>query len=366
MKPRILILCDKGPRTSFGRIAESFRRALQDQFEPILLWLANPKDQAHQAQGHRQVWSPSREMGRITYPWQVAHLAQEIQPQWILLIRPELGFLVKSLRKSAPHAKLTTMIHDTFAETLYPNSLKFKLLNRYWIRGADKVDSFLFNSLYTQQEASKVFHLHGPQSICGCVIDPLDFYPLHSDRMALRQQWGLPTDRPLLFTISLDEPRKNIKTFVQLARRMPDLHFVRVGPISPDLQNLIQGQSTTNLQHFQSLDLSKLRELYHMADLFIFPSLLEGFGYPPLEALACGTPVVSSGTSAMAETLPDIARLVEPLDLEAWDREIRQQLKEGRTLAPTCSERLAQFGPKAFQEKILQHLLTLGISRHHP
>jgi len=38
VKPRILILCDKGPRTSFGRIAESFRRALQDQYEPILLW----------------------------------------------------------------------------------------------------------------------------------------------------------------------------------------------------------------------------------------------------------------------------------------------------------------------------------------
>jgi glycosyltransferase involved in cell wall biosynthesis len=50
------------------------------------------------------------------------------------------------------------------------------------------------------------------------------------------------------------------------------------------------------------------------ASLFVFPSLEEGFGLPPLEAMACGTPVVASNTSSMPEVLADAALLVSPMD----------------------------------------------------
>jgi glycosyltransferase involved in cell wall biosynthesis len=57
--------------------------------------------------------------------------------------------------------------------------------------------------------------------------------------------------------------------------------------------------------------------LYNAAALFVFPSLGEGFGLPPLEAMACGTPVVSSNSSAMPEVLADAALLVSPTDVPA-------------------------------------------------
>ena len=56
---------------------------------------------------------------------------------------------------------------------------------------------------------------------------------------------------------------------------------------------------------------------YNAAEVFVYPSLYEGFGLPPLEALACGTPVVTSATSAMPEVVGDAAVLVDPRDPEA-------------------------------------------------
>ena len=57
--------------------------------------------------------------------------------------------------------------------------------------------------------------------------------------------------------------------------------------------------------------------LYNAAEVFVYPSLFEGFGLPPLEAMACGTPVVTSNTSALPETVGDAALTVDPRDAEA-------------------------------------------------
>jgi len=99
-----------------------------------------------------------------------------------------------------------------------------------------------------------------------------------------------------------------------------------------------------------------------MADVLVFPSLLEGFGYPPLEALACGTPVIASNTSAMRETLPGIAELVDdPHNLDSWESALRKVLNSERTLDPEVEKRLKHFGPEAFAQRVKQHLRDLKI-----
>jgi glycosyltransferase involved in cell wall biosynthesis len=57
--------------------------------------------------------------------------------------------------------------------------------------------------------------------------------------------------------------------------------------------------------------------LYSAADCFVFPSLYEGFGFPPLEAMACGTPVISSDRSSLPEILGDSALIVNSEDVDA-------------------------------------------------
>jgi glycosyltransferase involved in cell wall biosynthesis len=61
----------------------------------------------------------------------------------------------------------------------------------------------------------------------------------------------------------------------------------------------------------------ELRALYSSCRAFIYPSLYEGFGLPPLEAMACGAPVIASRIPALAETIGDAAMLVDPLDVQS-------------------------------------------------
>jgi glycosyltransferase involved in cell wall biosynthesis len=80
---------------------------------------------------------------------------------------------------------------------------------------------------------------------------------------------------------------------------------------------------------------------YRAADLFVYPSLFEGFGLPVLEALACGTPVITSAASSLPEVAGDAALLVSPEDTAAWAEAI------GRVLGdPDLRARLAKAGPR--------------------
>ncbi len=68
--------------------------------------------------------------------------------------------------------------------------------------------------------------------------------------------------------------------------------------------------------------------LYSAAELFVFPSLYEGFGLPVLEAMACGTPVVTSNTSSLPEVVGEAGIMVEPRDVRALAQAMEQALTD--------------------------------------
>ncbi len=71
-----------------------------------------------------------------------------------------------------------------------------------------------------------------------------------------------------------------------------------------------------------------LPALYSLADAFLYPSLYEGFGLPPLEAMACGTPVVASDAPSLPEVLGPAAQLLSPLDADAWAAALKQVVED--------------------------------------
>ncbi len=84
-----------------------------------------------------------------------------------------------------------------------------------------------------------------------------------------------------------------------------------------------------------------LPALYNLADLFVFPSLYEGFGLPPLEALACGTPVITSDASSLPEVVGEAGLTVEATDAEALAEAMKRVLEDD-----TLRERMIARGMK--------------------
>ena len=83
--------------------------------------------------------------------------------------------------------------------------------------------------------------------------------------------------------------------------------------------------------------------LYSSASVFAYPSLYEGFGIPPLEAMACGAPVVSSTAGALPEVLGDAALLVDPYDEDALAQAIDAARRDPGTLRQKGLKRAAAF-----------------------
>lgn len=153
---------------------------------------------------------------------------------------------------------------------------------------------------------------------------------------ATRRRYGL--DRPYILSVSTLEPRKNyerlLRAFAALRQSagLPHLLAIAGGKgwlyegIFAEAERLKLGDAVRFLGFVPD---AHLPALYRGADLFAFPSLYEGFGFPPLEAMACGCPVVCSNTSSLPEIVGDAALLVSPTDEEELAEALRLALTDG-------------------------------------
>lgn len=155
------------------------------------------------------------------------------------------------------------------------------------------------------------------------------FHPCHDTQRfsRVRQRYGIPDGRYILSLGSLS-PHKNIghlvKCFAKLIRQehIPDLNLVLAGTQGWMLDSLQETLATMgNLAHriirtgfVHDQDQSAL---YAGATAFAFPSLCEGFGLPPLEAMQCGTPVICTNATSIPEVVGTAGILVDPLDDDA-------------------------------------------------
>lgn len=114
------------------------------------------------------------------------------------------------------------------------------------------------------------------------------------------------------------EPRKNLPRLVEAMEKVPGVPLVVVGPTGWNLDGSdVLAPLGGRAHRLGAVDEMTLSSLYAAASVFAFPSLVEGFGLPVLEALAHGTPVVTSAGTATAEVADGAARLVDPTDPSA-------------------------------------------------
>ncbi|MDW8392592.1 MAG: glycosyltransferase family 1 protein, partial [Oscillochloridaceae bacterium] len=85
---------------------------------------------------------------------------------------------------------------------------------------------------------------------------------------------------------------------------------------------------TGRVRFFTTVEDDDLVAIYSLAHAMAFPSVYEGFGLPPLEAMACGAPVVSSNAASLPEVCGDAALLIPPLDVAEWVRALQRVLTD--------------------------------------
>jgi len=156
------------------------------------------------------------------------------------------------------------------------------------------------------------------------------FHPMGGEELAdARAKFRLP-DRFILFVGTI-EPRKNLDTLLDawvLMRDRPDL--VVVGswgwlyePIRAKMERL-----GPRLHHLDGIAPDDLPAIYNLARALAHPAWYEGFGLPPLEAMACGTPVVVADTSSLPEVVGDAGMTVAPGDAEAWRKALERVVED--------------------------------------
>jgi len=143
--------------------------------------------------------------------------------------------------------------------------------------------------------------------------------------LAFKKAADLP-ERYILYVGAI-EPRKNLPLLLQAFHRarasLPsDIRLVLAGPLGWQHEEVFRMREKLDLKSRVLLPgytpEEKLPLLYGGAEIFVYPSLYEGFGFPPLEAMACGTPVIASLAGALPEVIGDAGLLVSPVDEEGW------------------------------------------------
>jgi len=148
--------------------------------------------------------------------------------------------------------------------------------------------------------------------------------------------------RPYFLTLGRQAPYKNIGSVIAALAQVPDALLLIAGPTDPrytlDLKKLAAERGMRSRVKFLSyVSYAQLPALLSHAIALVFPSLWEGFGLPVLEAMGCGTPVITSNVASLPEVAGDAAHLIDPYSLPelvaamraiATDASARQQLRD--------------------------------------
>lgn len=144
----------------------------------------------------------------------------------------------------------------------------------------------------------------------------------------------LGLDRPYILAVGTLEPRKNIPFLVEAFEKLSSFkgYLVLAGmtgwKFEPILKRIESSPCAARIRRLSYVDDFDLPALYAGARLFAITSLYEGFGFPPLEAMACGTPVVSSGCGSLSEVLGTAALVVDKFEPDLWAVQMSKALSD--------------------------------------
>ena len=232
------------------------------------------------------------------------------------------------LPPTRPQTRTLLTVHDlSFARVPHAASPPLKAYLDAVVPGSvARADHILADSAATKRDLVELYGT--PETKITVLYSGVSqrYRPVHDATQLeeLRAKYGL-LGLDYVLSVGTVQPRKNyarvIKALAQLRAKGHDLHYVVAGGkgwLNDDIRATIE---KTGMEDYVRLlgfvDDEDLPALYTGARMLALPSLYEGFGFPVLEAMACGTPVMTSNVSSLPEVAGEAALLVDPLDVEA-------------------------------------------------
>jgi len=271
----------------------------------------------------------------------LAILWQRLQlPLWVELATGPVDifhspdFVLPPLRR----AKTLVTVHDLSFIRL-PECADANLrayLNKVVPRSVHRADLVLADSQNTKDDLVELLDVE-PDKI-EVVYPGVEerFHPIEDQALLeeVRKRYNLPPR--FILGLGTLQPRKNfttlIEAFADLRFAICDLRLVIAGGkgwLYEDIFAIVERLGLEEQVSFPGFVADEdLPALYNLADLFVFPSLYEGFGLPPLEALACGKPLVASNASSLPEVVGEAGLMVEATDAEALAEAMKRVLED--------------------------------------
>jgi glycosyltransferase involved in cell wall biosynthesis len=149
-------------------------------------------------------------------------------------------------------------------------------------------------------------------------------------KTSIRDSLNLPQNKKIVLHVGNENQSKNIPNLLDAFRRIKKKEnaiLVRVGQKTESIANLIRSLGLDNdVFHSGVIEPKKIPFYYNAADVFVFPSWYEGFGLPPLEAMASGCPVIASNRPSIPEIVGNAGLLIDPTDIDGLAHNISEVL----------------------------------------
>lgn len=228
------------------------------------------------------------------------------------------------IRPPLRRGRSVVTIHDAaflrFPETLEEKN--FRYLSRHILHTVRSSDAILCVSAFTARELEELMAV--PSRKLHVIPPGLTTDIRRADDAsiaAIRRKREL--DRPYLLSVGTLEPRKNYPFLIEVFERLDfDGDLVIAGMKGWKTESILARHEASprrdRIRFLEFVGDDELPALYSGAELFVMPSMYEGFGFPPLEAMQCGTPVLSAATGSLPEVLGDAAVMLEGFDAVAW------------------------------------------------